>query len=281
MCARESHRLFLEMLQRSAFIEAISIFISVLAEVWSICIEMCKAAVQFYNEFRRHFVKSYEQLKKLPKHLDRWLGDEYTEYIDVNVDQNRLRSNEDFILFDGTDKDNQGMIIEEKFEPKLLVSERVKAGPKNRTNEGSASNIFQSKGKSFKTQDLMIKREFKNESPPAKPSISMKSIPLSIKMETLDLGAKISRDNAKVPMKKIVKHINVEQLKTVKEIRQFLDVEDELRDEKLHKNSAGIGEEDWDKFKKSTNQILILGHPGLAMKKFRTLWQKLNKSRKR
>lgn len=289
MCARESHRLFLELLHRAAFVEIISLFISVLAEIWTICIEMCKATVQFYNEFRRHFLKNYEQIKKLPKHLDRWLGEEYNEYIDITVDSTTLKTDADFILFNETDIDTKGMIIEQKFEPKLMVAQRMAGNSKAAANEDSTSSILKGKGVSIKSQDLLEKRQFKIEkaaiqsAPVAKSTITMKQMPLNIKMETLDLGAKISRDNPSMPERKLlnVKQINVEQLKTVKEIREFLSVEDELRQANQHKNSKGINNNDWDKFKIASNQILILGHPGLVLKKFKTLWQKLCKNRRK
>lgn len=281
-CARESHRLFLELLYRAAFVEAISMFISTLAEIWTICIEMCKSAVQFYNQFRRHFVKNYEKLKELPKHLDQWLAEDYKEFIDFDVDQNRTRNKEDIFLFDGNDDiDTHGVVIEQKFEPKLLVSQRIdkrKAGKQDP----------KSKNKQFKTQDLLAKREFKIEekpepSPkPVKAVIAMKAMPINVKMESLDLGEKISRDKSSAPVRSLsnVKQINVNQIKTVKEIREFLAVEDELRSMKEHINSLGVNDNEWERLKSSANQLLILGHPGLVLKKFKTLWQKLNKSRK-
>lgn len=292
MCARESHRLFLEILHRSAFIEITSLFISNLAEIWTICIDMCKSVVQFYHEFRRHFVKSYEQLKKMPKHLDRWLGSEYNEYIDFDVDQIELKNSEDYVLFDGTDAiERRGPpTIEQKFEPKLLVSQQIQ---NNRQNSRGGNNDVPSTStnKMFKTRDLLAKPELKTETIPKlvsdvqkpKSTISMKSMPFGAKFESLDLGEKISRDN---PMKtekelKPIKHINVEEVKTIREIREFLTVEDGLRYAKQHKNSEGIPENEWNKFKIATNQILILGHPGLVLRKFKIIWQKLIRTRRR
>lgn len=282
VCAQDSHRLFLELLHRAAFVEAISIFISTLAEIWTICIEMCKSAVQFYNQFRRYFVKYYEKLKELPKHLDRWLAEDYKEFIDVDVDHSRTRNNEDIFLFDGNDDINtHGVVIEQKFEPKLLVSQRI---DKRKAGEQDPKL----KNKQFKTQDLLAKKEFKIDaksepSPmPDKPVITMKAMPINVRMESLDLGAKISRDEPSVAVRRLsnVKQINVDQIKMVKEIRDFLAVEDELRSMKEHKNTFGVNDNEWERFKSSANQLLILGHPGLVLKKFKTLWQKLNRSRK-
>lgn len=282
-CARESHRLFLELLYRAAFVEAISIFISTLAEIWTICIEMCKSAVQFYNQFRRHFVKNYEKLKELPKHLERWLADDYREFIDIDLNQSRTRSKEDIFLFDGSDNiDTHGIVIEQKFEPKLLVSQQID----NKRKAGVQDP--KSKNKQFKTVDLLVKREFKIEEKPesspksAKPVITMKAMPINVRMESVDLGTKISRDEPSAPVRRVsnVKQINVDQIKMVKEIREFLAIEDELRSMKEHKNTLGVNDNEWERFKSSANQLLILGHPGLVLKKFKTLWQKLNRSRK-
>lgn len=286
VCARESHRLFLELLHRAAFVEAISIFISTLAEIWSICIEMCKSAVQFYNQFRRHFVKNYPKLKELPKHLDRWLADDYKEFIDVDVDESRTGNEKDIFLFDGNDDiDTHGVVIEQKFEPKLLVSQRIDNKNKRKAREPD----FELKNKQFKTEDLLAKREFKNiakkpEPSPksAKPVITMKTMPISVRMESLDLGTKISRDEPLTPVRSVlnVKQINVDHIKTVKEIREFLAIEDELRSVMEHKNTLGMNDNEWERFKLSANQLLILGHPGLVLKKFKTLWQKVKRSGK-
>lgn len=275
MCARESHRLLLELLHRSAFIETISLFISVLAEVWSICIEMCKNAVRFYNGFYPFYAKNYDKSKCMPKRLNKWLGEEYNEYIDISVDNDQLNSNEELFLFDGNEAvDSQGIVIEQKYEPKLLVSQSLPKSSKGGELDG------QNKKAKVKTQDLLEKRpnyeiSSKTIEVKQKPMVSMKTLPTIDK--NFDFGEKISRSNIQdrntVP--KPIKHINVEELKTIKEIRDFLSTEEELRQNDQEQNTKGIRNGDWEKFKSTTSSLLILSHHGLVMKKFRNEWKKL------
>lgn len=279
MCARESHRLFLELLHRSAFIETISLFSSVLAEIWTTCIEMCRNIVQFYNGFYPFYAKNYDQSKLLPKRLHKWLGEEYEEYIAVSVDANQLKTNDELFLFDRVDTiERDGMIIEQKFEPKLLVNQPI---PKNIKVEESDTKFGHkiSKTKVFKTHDLLqtLPNYGSMSKVIDKPVISMKTLPIASK--NFDLGEKISRSNEtgsnQKEKPKVTKHINVEQLKTIKEIREFLAVEDELRQSEQEKNTKGIKNIDWDKFKADANNLLILSHHGLVLKKFRNQWKSL------
>lgn len=199
MCARESHRLFLELLHRSAFIETISLFVAVLAETWSICIEMCKNAVQFYNHFYSFYAKNYDKSKALPKCLDKWLGEEYTEYIDVSVENNQVKSTDDLFLFEvNDDVDNRGAIVEQKFEPKLLVSQPISKRSKEQVIGDELGNKKKANVKMFKTQDLLEQRPNYTIEPKAieakvKPTVTLKSVPESSK--TFDFGEKISRSN--------------------------------------------------------------------------------------
>lgn len=287
MCAHHGHRLFLELLHRAAFIETISLFSSVFAEVWTICIEMCKNAVKFYNGFYPFYAKNYDKSTTLPKRLNKWLGDEYTDYIDISVDKSQLHTNEELILFGGEDDDNIGMenqkgkIIEQKFEPKLLVNQPI-VQKKTKLNEVDAESgeNKKAKAKMFKTQDLLESRktyEITPKVPEVKTTatVSMKVLPVNSKH--FDLGEKISR--TQVPTQSVVKepikHINVEQLKTIKEIREFLSVEDELRQSRQEQNTKGIKNGDWEAFKSTANNLLILSHHGLVLKKFRNEWKKL------
>ncbi|XP_031638662.1 uncharacterized protein LOC116350833 [Contarinia nasturtii] len=275
MCARESHRLLLELLHRAAFIETISLFIAVLAEVWTICIKMCQSAVQFYNAFYPFYAKNFDQSKLLPKRLHKWLGDEYKEYIDISMDQNQLESNDELFLFESSEAvESQGIVIEQKFEPKLLVSHH--SGSKN-DNDGKKANV--------NTLDLLDKKQHfptssKTVPVKAKAMISMKPLPLS--NMSFDLGEKISRTNAtnQKDTKKVIKRIDVDQLKTIKDIRAFLSIEDELRGMHDQKYTEGISNEEWDKFKAATNSLLILSHHGLVLKKFKAQWKNLKMRRR-
>lgn len=281
MCARESHRLFLELLHRSAFIEAISLFISVLAEVWSICREMCKNAVQFYNKFYPFYANNYDKSKSLPKRLNKWLGDEYKEYIDVTVENSQINSNEELFLFDGNETvESHGMIIEQKFQPKLLVSQSLPKTVKNNQFDEKSVQNQKTKMRMHKTQDLLEQRLVYEAKPQIteviqKPMVSMKALPTT--SDNYDLGSKISRTNVheKNVVAKPIKHIDVEQIKTIKEIREFLSTEDELRQNDQEQNTRRIKNGDWEQFKSTTNQLLILSHHGLVMKKFRNEWKKL------
>lgn len=281
MCARESHRMFLELLHRAAFIETISLFAAVLAEVWTICIEMCRSVVQFFNAFYPFYAKNYEKSKSLPKRLNKWLGEEYNEYVNITVDQSQLNFNEEFYLFDASESDaveNEGKVIDQKFEPKLLVSQPIQKNVKSDETDGKKT-----KKKMSNTLDLLEKQQnFPNTSKPVqvKPVISMKPLPLINK--NFDLGEKISRTpttNEKV-IKKVIKHIDVNELKTIKEIREFLAVEDDLRLNEREENTKGIANEEWEKFKATTTSLLILGHLGLVLKKFRNHWKNLKMRRR-
>lgn len=284
MCARESHRLFLELLHRAAFIETISLFSSVLAEIWSICMEMCKNSVYFYNGFYPFYAKTYDKSTTLPKRLNKWLGEEYFEFIDISLDKSQLySSNEELFLFGGGEDeglDNEGgKIIEQKFEPKLLVKQPINHKETNRDGIDDKTGKNK-KVKMFKTHDLLQSRPIYDTIPKVadvkvKPKISMKVLPAINKQ--FDLGEKISRSQLQVQSTKNenVKQINVEQLKTIKEIREFLTVEDELRQNRREQNTKGIKNGDWEMFKSTANSLLILSHHGLVLKKFRNEWKKL------
>lgn len=66
MCARESHKLFLDIIYRSAFIEIISLFMAVLSDIWTMCIDMCKSAARFYNEFYQFYASNYDRSSDFP-----------------------------------------------------------------------------------------------------------------------------------------------------------------------------------------------------------------------
>lgn len=280
MCARESHRLFLELVHRAAFIETISLFMAVLAEIWTICIEMCQSAVKFYNGFYPFYAKNYDQSKTLPKRLNKWLGDEYKEYIDINqaIDQTQLKPNEELFLFESSETvESQGVIIEQKFEPKLLVSQPVSKNANTDNVNGKKANAM--------TLNLLDKQQhfsINSKSPltKSKPTISMKPLPSS--NISFDFGEKISRTNVSTEKstKKVIKQIDVDQIKTVKEIREFLSNEDELREMKEEKYTNGISNQEWEKFKAATNSLLIISHHGLVLKKFKTQWKNLKMRRR-
>lgn len=285
MCARESHKLFIEIIHRSAFIETISLFMAVVAQIWSICIDMCKCAVQFYNKFYMFYAINYNRSSDLPNRLDYWLADDYKEYIDFALNQNVTNTDENYILFDGNDS-NDVKVIEQKFEPKLLVQKRIFDNAKVAETEKTVETKQKATVKMFKTQDLLEKRSFKynEKSKTLETHEKLKfnktqQIPTNIK--TFDLGEEISRGDPKQKViEKPIQHINVDQLKTIKEIRMFLDVEDKLRSKKREQNTKGIKNVDWDKFKTTTNQILILSHQGLVLKKFKKSWQQFIRMRK-
>lgn len=278
ICAREASRLFMELLYRSAFIEAISLFMAVLAEIWTICIEMCKKAVQFYNGFYPFYAKNYDHSKSMPKRLNKWLGDDYIDYIDISVDQSQLNAKEEIFLFEGDDTvENQGIVIEQKFEPKLRVNQ-----PVSKKYEDDAHGKRPKMSKAFDLRDKH--QQFSSGSKPIqtkeRPVVSMNS--LSSINTNFDLGEKISRTNAtsqKVAAK-VKKRIDVDQVKTIKDIREFLSVEDELRQDREEKNTKGINNEEWDGFKTSANNLLILSHHGLVLKKFKTQWKNLKMRRR-
>lgn len=287
MCARESHRLFLELLHRAAFIEACSLFIAVLAEVWSICIEMCRCAVQFYNGFHSFYAKNYDQSTTLPKRLNKWLGEEYKEYIDVSIDANQQNVKEEFFLFDGNDNvDNEGMIIEQKFEPKLLVSQPKSKNVRTDETDDSLEQKKKKKMNMAKTHDLLqSQNNYASTSKPIevkeKLKITMKTLPSMNK--SFDFGEKISRiqmnPNYQNAPKKVIEHINVDQVKTIKDIRQFLLTEDELRGSGEQVNTKGVKNEAWEQFKTFTNSLLILSHHGLVLKKFKNQFKNLKNRR--
>lgn len=293
VCARESHRLFLEIVHRMAFIEIISLFMAVLAEVWTIAIRWCKLAVQFYNSLYPFYANNYKsQLQKnLPKRLDEWLGDEYKEVIDIDPTELNASGpmNDELFLFEQNEAiENEGVVIEQKFEPKLLVMQRV---PQSRVNDKLSDHLPKGQKlnvKMFKQQDLMqqrsvsteIKNRVKEEKPPAKVTVSFGAPPkppIVSNSSFMDLGEKIERNpkpKSNQTMEK-VQPVNVDNLKTITEIRNFISTEDEFRNKEIPRNTSGINNHEWEKFKTATNSLLILSHRGLVIKKFKSLWQKL------
>lgn len=281
MCAREAHRMFLDMINRSAFLESLSLFMAVTAHIWSICTDLCKSAVHLYNVYFRFYEAIYGSTAEYPGLLDEWLGGDYKAYVDIEMDKNASKSSKDLFLFDDNAEAVEAKPIEQKFEPKLLV-QRTAGGKKRNRHE--QDDEPKPKIKIFKTENLLEERTFKPNAPePMEESpIQSQHINKKVSMKSFDLGEKIERKNLSAPkIETPIKHINVDELKSIKEIRDFLEIESDLRGKKQAKNTDGVTDYDWKHFTKSTNQILILGHHGLVVRKFKQSWQQLMRKAKK
>lgn len=283
MCAREAHKYYLELIHRSAFIESLSLFMAVSSNIWSICVDLCKCSVTFYNNFFPLYMQIYGATADFPCLLNEWIGDDYKAFIDTDIAEIASNSSKDLFLFDENNEAIEITAVEQKFEPKLLVKRKLK-------DKSHREDQPRAKIRMFETQDLLEERTFKivpkaNNEANEKMSTNNSSQSGKWSVQSFDLGEKISRTNgcdvgekisrSSVNEVEIVKQIDVDKLKSITDIREFLATEEQLRDKKKARNTQGISDDDWGRFENSTNQILILGHPGLVMKKFKQSWQQL------
>lgn len=197
MCARESHKLFLDIIYRSAFIEIISLFMAVLSDIWTICIDMCKSAVRFYNEFYQFYASNYDRSSDLPECLDEWLANDYKEFIDVTVDGNSTSSGETYFLFDGNDS-TERKPIDVKIEPKLLIQTRIFDDKMKKDMNAIEKNVGKQNAtvKMFSTQDWLKNRDLKIDLKKKSMETKQKIKLISNKQNVVDLGEKISRSNS-------------------------------------------------------------------------------------
>lgn len=295
MCAFEAHKNYLDLIRRSAFLEVLSLHMAVTANIWTICRDLCKSAVQFYNTFHPYFTEIYGASDSYPPSLDDWIGCDYKAFVDVNMGENSTMASKDLFLFDGNSTTTETKPIEQKFEPKLLIQRKIR----EKTMEKDDDDQPKKKKPKFSTRNLLEERTFKEgvkptESPTeqTRATITMSQSNKWSTQSNFDLGEKISRLSvpgagalgekiSRSSEPEVVKHIDVEQIKSIKEIREFLSTEDQLRNRKKAKNTLGIADNDWVRFTTTTNQILILGHHGLVMRKFKQSWQHLMRKAKK
>lgn len=83
MTLRNSAKYFLGLIKAGSFYAKGTTILSTIASVWSLCREFCETIVEKYNnlyEFRDK-LKGDDEISELPKRLDIWLEDEWTDFI--------------------------------------------------------------------------------------------------------------------------------------------------------------------------------------------------------
>lgn len=93
VCAKESHRLFLRLVHRSAFVEIMTMFMAVTAQIWTECVAIGKAVARLYNALFSFFKEYFESEahEGLPENLMEWLGDDWKEHIAVKSSLNAVK----------------------------------------------------------------------------------------------------------------------------------------------------------------------------------------------
>lgn len=289
ICARESFQLFMELLRRAAFVDTLTVFIGALARIWTDSVEFCKTAVRFYDEFYPFFRRHFDQknLSGLPESLTKWLGDDFTEYINVDTEVNSKFSikDQDLFLFDDIDeigkKSEQiesttipNVIPESKFQPKLILkglpNKSIAVDMRTQNYQKKAKvRILTGKNELRRYNDFIVLLSQAEAEKLLKKEESVRS-----SSQLIDLGEKIERTPVQVPTVdvKSVKPVKVCFLDSVKKIRKFITKEDLLRRQGSPQNTVGISDEAWKEIKRKVDGLLILGQDKLAVKKFKALW---------
>lgn len=259
-CARESFTGCMEMLNMGFFVETMTTFLTALSTVWSICVEMGKGCVCYYNELMQYRVFFVEKKRswlpkdcELPKRLEKWLGEEWTREFEFDLPVEDQSTKCD-IAFDMDDFDN--------------------------TDSGS---ISLPRVPAIEIETLREPQRKMNPQPgPKKPKLSMKAVVREVKMETLlhqnrteeqrnlDLGEVIRRDNFK-PVK-AVPMLNINKISTVKEIQKFMRDEQDHRENGQQATSQRLSGDEWRRLQSKIDHLIITLPDKPCVKKFKNLW---------
>lgn len=312
VCAKESHRLFLEIIHRSAFVEISTLFMAVTAQIYKECVTICRQIAQLYDAFII-FCKKYFDEKELPDHLSEWLGDEWTEHIAVNPQLNAKHPRKyqnNIILFNAFDELSKKQLLSMDtdatdgdaidstelkpstpiFAPKFIINSGMR--PINLNDPNKLTRAQQFKVKQHQKAEKLIEAELRNKIKAARnmerkmrPLNFNESFPMagsSTSTADTDMGEKIDR-NAFQTENKIVKlenlakfkkiKLDVNKLKSGEAIRKFMVTEDLLRRQGAPNSSQGISGSHWKRVKNTVDQLLILGQEKMAVRKFHNFWQ--------
>lgn len=99
-CTKEATREFVAFLSKGFFIELSTLMLGILVDIWTSTIEISKQTVKYYNNIWKIHTKlkasKIEWLPKdyiLPEELDKWIGDEWHNDINININDNAKTSN--------------------------------------------------------------------------------------------------------------------------------------------------------------------------------------------
>lgn len=276
-CAKDAHRMFVEMLHRSAFIETISMFFAVTAQVWTHCIRMCKSVAIFYNGLSQfyHTYSDPANDSELPHDLIKWLADDWTELIDVSTEANANQRHSFYgnvILFNGaeaagafdiaetqaqTETDGQQPHRLPQFKPKITMNKIDKAKRQNHPAEDSTEKV---------RRENVAKRRMAEV-------IEHIGANASEGGTSIDVGERIDRNafQKNQTIKKVFT-LDLNQFKKIQHIRDFIEAEDSLRAKNSPKYSNGVPVNRWNQFKANCERLYILGQEKLVIRKFRNLW---------
>lgn len=318
MCAKEAHRLYLEILHRSAFVETLTMFMAVTAQIWKECVTICPSIAQLYDAFSEFYAKYFDanEHERLPSRLSEWLGDDWTENFVVKTQSGATKSykyQNNIILFNAfdapstrqspsmeisaMDEDSAAscdqLVKTPKFTPKLLINHGMRSISLSEPDKLSRAQQYKSKVHQRverETEDELsseIAAERNHKKKMRKLTSETSAIAGgSVSVSDVDMGEKIDRNafqtqNKIVKLDKLTKFraADVCRLKTFKDIREFMATEDVLRRKNNPHASQGISNAQWKKVKSSTDQLLILGQERLAVRKFQNLWQNMLKTK--
>lgn len=310
VCAKESHRLFLEILHRSAFVETMTMFMAVTAQIWSECVAICVPAAALYNavfEFYKRYLDA-DAKESLPCNLQQWLGDDWTNHITMKTEskgKNVQKDQENIILFNAFDvtpstqahvqaqiqqtiESNDARMLEQesteqqqpapKFTPKFIINNGIRGTQHHKVNQLQKEEFVNEKRLRHEINKMeKLEREKRLDELNEPPSADDNNV------LSMDMGEEIDRDafqnQNQIKTKKLnFRPIDVNKFDSVQAIRKFMVAEDGLRQRCQPHASKGVTSYNWKKFKSSVDQLFILGQDKLVVRKFRNLWQKTMKS---
>lgn len=285
-CAKDAHRMFIELLHRANFIETLSMFFSVTADVWTHCVKMGKSIVRLYNGFFRFYQELYDpkNVSGLPTDMRVWLAEEWTEHINVNTEEKSNKNQGSYgsvIVFNGsesamtrdmveaqteTQTENEPQQSIPKFKPKITM---------NRIEKGKKQLQHMQRDQEKKQKDEANKRR---ELHRMAQTMEIVHDAANATSNSTDLGEKIDRNafEKNQTIKKVFT-LDLSQFKKIDQIRNFIATEDNLRSRNQPKYSENIQDNQWKQFKTSCDRLFILGQEKLILKKFRNLWNQIKK----
>lgn len=270
ICAKGAFREFSNLVKRGVFLEPATLFVCVSSQIWSICIKLCQFSCETYNALYPLFnILDEKIVDQLPSNLIVWLGDDWSEVVSnkptINKEQPSTKFEIDTVDLDDFMNDNnviptnhmpenelkQVPDIKEKYEATLIVDHKAKAIQSETTvNVSKATKIH-----------------FKKEQ-----NMQQKVTSIATSTNHIDLGETIDRNTIPNRMAN-ASDDNIQSFENVKQIKDFMEIEDTLRLKCDHAATKHLNENEWKQFKQNVNCVIKTDVGSNAVNKFKRLWK--------
>lgn len=281
-CAKEAFSAFLGILQKAYFVDITSVYLGLLANIWRLCVELCRSTIKFHNDIalivNPHLRASAQRTSDIPK-LDEWLGTEWTE-VDVPTKADRKqKSDNDVFSIDISEFDN------------AEVSAAIKVRQADRNRDKTINVVSRAVTVPIQRPQSFLKIERKQ------PQLQMKNLSelnsgsqgasgstanakrSSAVHENHDIGEALCRDTLQVKRPKLelqkkpkMEPIVVHRINTMNDLQQFITSEEALRKNRRHKLSKVLNNDEWQRFTLKINDLIATMEPWRAVKRFRSVW---------